>query len=76
MQEKSEEYKAMESLFVKLTYLGLGIVVSLLLVLGGIVKLAVTASFGGGNDWLGLSALTLGVAGLVAVFSWLSMKRR
>jgi len=76
MQEKSEEYKAIESLLTKLAYLGFSILVSLLLIIGGITKLTVTALFGGTNDWAGLGILTLGVAGLTTVFVWLSFKRR
>ena len=76
MQEKSEEYKAIESLLTKLAYIGLSIFVSLLLIIGGITKLTVTALFGGTNDWAGLAILTLGVAGRTSVFVGLSLKRR
>jgi hypothetical protein len=76
VQEQTEEHKALESLLTKLGYLALTITVSLLLIVGGIVKLAFTVALNGNNDWIGLTSLALGTAGITSVYLWLLIKRR
>jgi hypothetical protein len=75
-EAESQDRKHMERLLLSLTYLAGAILLSILLIIGGLVQLALTAALGGAHGWAGLLSLVIGATGLVSIYTWALISRK
>jgi cation transport ATPase len=75
-EAESQDRKHMERLLLSLTYLAGAILLSMLLIIGGLVQLALTAALDGAHGWAGLLSLVIGATGLVSIYTWALISRK
>lgn len=68
-QDKSQEYKQIESLMISLTYLAAILALSIMLAVGGLVFFAMSAIVQD-LQWVGLIVSAVGFSGILGIYVW------